>query len=84
MVYSAALASKERGDDSLDYISGQKNSCYTVFGSELSIDEMERVRLAHLKFKNAVMYYISRNRKDRRIPKLRDMLESVINEKQKE
>ena len=45
---------------------------------------MERVQLTFLKFKNAVMYCITRNRKDRKLPKLRDMLEAVINDKHKE
>ena len=30
------------------------------------------------------MYCITRNRKDRKLPKLRDMLEAVINDKHKE
>ena len=40
--------------------------------------------MTHLKFKNAVMYFLNVNRKGRRIPKLRDLLESVISEKQRE
>ena len=28
--------------------------------------------------KNAIMYYLARNRKDRKVPKLKDVLEAVI------
>ena len=82
-VYSSALASKERGDDSLDYISG-KQYVYCGPGSIFTEVDAERIRLTHLKFKNAVMYFLNVNRKGRRIPKLRDLLESVVSEKRKE
>ena len=44
----------------------------------LSKPELTRCRETLLMFKKAIMYYITRNRKDRKIPKLRDVLLKVI------
>ena len=40
--------------------------------------EMDRCKKTLAKFKNAVMYYLHSNRKEKKLPKLKDVLEKVI------
>ena len=77
-VMSEALAAKERSEDSLDYIIGKANYFDSPYAQKLNPEDIKRCRATMLNFKNAVMYYITRNRKDRKVPKLKDVLEQVI------
>ena len=73
-VVSAALAAKERQTESLDYIPG-RHPFDSGIADMLNEEEKDRCRATLLSLKNAVMYYIARNRKDRKVPKLKDVLE---------
>ena len=44
----------------------------------MTMKEMDRCKKTLAKFKNAVMYYLHANRKEKKLPKLKDVLEKVI------
>ena len=77
-VYSAALAAKERQDHALDYWVASENRFTCRYAQTLDYEQLRRCGTTLLNLKNAIMYYLARNRKDRKMPKLKDVLESVI------
>ena len=76
-VYSQALAARDRNDNSLDYLPG-RDLFESDYSKTLDEKQLDRANTTLRNFKNSVMYYIAENRKDRKIPKLKDVLEKVI------
>ena len=77
--FSKALAAKERQENALDYSPGQYSSQFdSPAAAKMTDAVLEKAFLTHQKLKNATMYYIARNRKDRKVPKLKDVLMQVI------
>jgi hypothetical protein len=64
----------------LDYIIG--NQILYKKGFPMSPVDSERGRKALLALKNAIFYFILKNRDERKVPKLRDILNAAI-ERQK-
>jgi hypothetical protein len=56
----------------LDYIPG--NTTFHHNGRVMKDDEALHIQRIILKLKNAIMYYIVRNREQRKVPKLSDIL----------
>jgi len=56
----------------LDYIPGKTTFMHK--GEEMKNEEALRVQKLVLKLKNAIMYHIVKNRKERKVPKLKDAL----------
>ena len=74
-IYSAALAARDRNENALDYASS-RNVFEGSRGAEtLTPTQATNANNTLRNLKNAVMYYIAQNRKERKMPKLKDVLE---------
>ena len=76
-LYTTMLNKKDR-DISLDYMLPQNIRINTGPGKELNLRDMQRCIQTQHRFKNAVMYFLHANRKEKKLPKLKDVLEKVV------
>ena len=72
------MLNKKDRDISLDYQTPLNIRINTRPGKELNVRDMKRCISTLHNFKNAVMYYLHGNRKEKKLPKLKDVLEKVI------
>ena len=79
LVINNQLADRENAI-ALDYIIG--NHILYKKGAPMTTEESERGRRALLALKNAIFFFILKNREERKVPKLRDVLNQAI-ERQK-
>jgi len=66
----------------LDYIPG--NTTFFHKGECMKDDEALHIQRIILQLKNAIMYYIVRNREQRKVPKLSEILQQAIEKQKKE
>ena len=67
---------------SIDYVAGKTSLLYK--DKVLKDAEALRVQRAVTKLKNAVMYYLIKNREQRKVPKLKDIIEQAIAKQKKQ
>ena len=84
IAYELAYAqnNKNQGKEHLDYIRGSLQ--YNDGSRTYSMYESKRIFNVTFSAKNAIMYYIMRNRQDRKVKNLRKILEEYIQKQKKQ
>ena len=76
-------ALKSRDQNPIDFIRGSQ-TYFDLKDKPLDAEKSQRIFNALFAFKNAVIYYLHRNRRDRKVQNLRKILEEFITKKNKQ